>query len=280
LETRHIPTQWWHNNNLTGRGIRIAILSTGGLRPHPDYEKAIVGTFQAFGLNNTDDVFGLGTQAAIIALGRGHLAVGVAPQAELLLGKIGDTPGDTAPEALLGGLEWAIEQGADVIAMLADFRTLNAAQTTAFEAAIQLATDRKVVLLAPVGNSTDRRPEPRYPAALDGVVCVGAHNTFNQRSAFSAASRNLDVLAPGEGLLTTDLSQQVVQNQKDTALATAFVAGLVALMKQKDRSLTSIEIKGLLLETAIAPNLLTKGDDTEYGYGILHPEEILNRLML
>ncbi len=282
LETGQIPSHWWQEKRLTGRGVTLAILSTGADPQHPDLAGnpgpvlANIFEHQPFG-----DSHGLGTQAAIIAAGKGQIAYGIAPEVKLLLGKIGSTPNDITPESLMAGLEWAIDQKADVAALLVDFLELTEAQKKQLSEVIARALDANIILLAPVGNSSDRKPEDRFPAALEGVISVGAHHSFNRRSDFSAKSYHLDFLAPGEGLNTSDLQRGFGANLKNTAIATAFSAGFVALMRQWEKQHNEVysptDIAAFLRETAHYEGI-NKGKDTEMGYGILNPQAALERL--
>jgi len=270
--------QWWQDRQLTGRGVRIALLSTGAATDHPDLEGAVSSTFDISGNANMpvgSDRHGLGTQAAIVAAGRGYSAFGAAPEATLLVGKIGEYDRDITPESLLAGLQWAMDAGAHIIALLVDFRELSPTQRQDLEAAIARAINANILLLAPVGNSTERRPETRYPASLDGVFCIGAHDQYGQRSAFSAKSYQLDLLAPGEALLTSDHQQQTVANLKNTAIATAFAAGALALVRQwelqNNRVSSPHDFFERLRSTAAANKAITQGNDVGYGYGLLNP---------
>ncbi|MBC7775970.1 MAG: S8 family serine peptidase [Phycisphaerae bacterium] len=282
-EAGQIPSHWWQEKRLTGRGVTIALLSTGADPQHPDLLGIPAPVFanifenQPFG-----DSHGLGTQAAIVAAGKGHIAYGVAPQAKLLLGKIGSTPNDITPESLISGLEWAIAQKADVAALLVDFLELSELQKQQLGDVIARALDVNMVLLAPVGNSSERKPEDRFPAALEGVISVGAHHSFNRRSDFSAKSYHLDFLAPGEGLNTSDLQQGYGANLKNTAIATAYAAGFVALIRQWEKQHNEVyspaDIAAFLRDSAYYEGI-NKGKDTEMGHGILNPQAVLERLM-
>jgi hypothetical protein len=152
--------------------------------------------------------------------------------------EIGASPNDITPESLMAGLEWAIAQKADVAALLVDFLELTEAQKKQMSDVIARALDANMVLLAPVGNSSERKPEDRFPAAMEGVISVGSHHSFNRRSEFSAKSYHLDFLAPGEGLNTSDLQRGLGSNLKNTAIATAYAAGFVALIRQWKNSTT------------------------------------------
>ncbi|HND89100.1 MAG TPA: S8 family serine peptidase, partial [Saprospiraceae bacterium] len=108
-------TAWWSERQLTGRGVRIALLSTGADLGHPDLQGAVGAVFDALRPEAAQagaDVHGLGTQAAVVAAGRGHIAFGAAPEATLLIGKIGDYDHEITPESLLAGLHWALHQQA------------------------------------------------------------------------------------------------------------------------------------------------------------------------
>ena len=283
LEAGQIPSHWWQEKRLTGHGVTLAILTTGVDAQHPDL-KGTASTIlaniiesQAFG-----DSHGLGTQAAIVAAGKGRIAYGVAPEVKLLIGKIGSTPNDISPESLIAGLEWAIEQKADVAALLVDFIELSVAQKKQLTEVIARALDANIVLLAPVGNSSGRKPESRFPASLEGVISVGSHQASNRRSDFSAKSSHLDFLAPGEGLKTSDINQGFRNNLKNTAIATAFAAGFVALLRQWEKEHNEVyspaDIIAFLRETAHYEGI-NKGKDTEMGYGILNPQAVLEKLM-
>ncbi len=278
-------TQWWQERGLTGRGIRIALLSTGAALDHPDLAGAVSSTFDAVENANIragSDQHGLGTQAAIVLAGRGRVAFGVAPEADLLVGKIGEYDQDITPENLLAGLHWAIDAGAHIVALLVDFRELTDTQRQGLEEAVARASDANILLLAPVGNSMERRPETRYPASLEGVMCIGAHDQYGQRSAFSAKSYQLDVLAPGEALLTSDQQQQTVVSLKSTAVATAFAAGVLALVRQweqqNNRVTSPHDFCERLRNTAAANKAITQGNDVGYGYGLLNPAALLQSL--
>jgi major intracellular serine protease len=296
IEGYSLDQEWWKKRNLTGKGIRIAILSTGAALNHPDLEGAVQLIFDtteatpssvprppsAVHRQPSDDEDGLGTQAAVLAAGRGNICFGIAPEATLLIGKLGAFDRNITPESLLAGVEWAINAKADVIALLVDFRELNASQRENLQNVVQKALANNIILLAPVGNSIERKPENRFPASFEGVIAVGAHDMYGKRSPFSAKSHQLDILAPGEDLLTSDMNQKPIKNQKNTALATAFVAGFVALVKQwemqNNRSSTPDDFLARLRESAIAHQLLTKGNDVEYGFGLLNPIGLLEIL--
>lgn len=285
LRNHQVPRDWWQENDLTGSQVRLAVLSTGIDSGAKDLEGAVWAMCNFH--NETDivgDIDGLGTQAAVVAAGRGALAAcGVAPGVQLLIGKIGDHDRDITPEKLKNGMEWALRERADVMALLVDFRELSLQQEESLAKIVQAAHQAGVVLVAPVGNSAERRPVNRAPALFEEVISVGAHDPEGNRSDFSAKSYRLDVMAPGEQLLTAGLGgAPTTQSMQTTSIAAAYVAGLIALIKQwrqqNNKHLSPDQIRDVLRSTAIPNREITKGIDVEYGFGRLHPQAILKVL--
>ncbi|MBK9337308.1 MAG: S8 family serine peptidase [Lewinellaceae bacterium] len=282
LQNYRIAQDWWQSRGITGDKVTIALLGTGVATNHPDLQNLRGGFCFPNNKMQPEDRHGLGTQAAIVAAGMGHTVFGVAPAAQLLVGKIGEQDHLITPEGLIAGLGWAIEAGADVIAMLVDFPDMQAHDLENLKTLVQEAGQRGILLVAPVGTSDNKKPESRYPAQLDGVLSVGAHDQYGQRSSFSARSYHLDLLVPGEGLLTAMPDGRTTYNQKSTAIAAAFAAGFLALVRQwqweKHQQVEPNTVFDLLRQTAVARRTFNKGDDIEQGHGILNPVEILNHL--
>ena len=275
-----IPRDWWLSRHLTGRGATIAILSTGADAAHPDLPN-LADLFQTDNSSMTDR-HGLGTQAAIVAAGCGQTVFGVAPEARLLVGKIGEQDHLITPDSLIRGLRWAIDARADIVAMLVDLPDLSVQELEELQILVNRAIDQGILLVAPVGTSENKKPESRYPARLTGVLSVGAHDQYGQRCAFSARSYDLDLLAPGEGLLTSTPGRQTVTNLKSTSVAAAFAAGFLALVRQWQRENNQLAapalVFNLLFETAASRRAFGKGEDVEYGHGTLNPAEVLKQL--
>jgi subtilisin family serine protease len=282
LKAHHIPRDWWQVRGLSGKGVKIALLSTGVMPAHPDLAGRVEGFQYSDAAIPLQDTHGLGTQAAVVCAGGGQKVFGLAPGARVLAAKLGEQDHAIMPEGLLAGLDWAIGEQADIVAMLVDFPSLAAPQLEKLQALIERAREQHILLIAPVGTSEGKKPESRYPACLDGVLAVGAHNQDGQRSSFSARSYHLDILAPGEGLLTSNAKQEVGKNSKSTAIAAAYTAGFAALvcqgLRERQREFSPIGFVAWLRETAAARRDFNKGEDVEYGYGLLDPGALLQKL--
>ena len=280
VKQHRLKEDWWEARQLNGTGIRIALLSTGANHQHPDLSN-IVGHYSHAG-SSPEDINGLGTQAAVVCAGTGRQMYGVAPHAQLLIGKIGAQDHSIRPDGLIEGLKWAIGAEADIIAMLVDFPVLRPEEIEQLNALVKQASAADIFLLAPAGTLENKKPENRYPARLQDVFSVGAHQQQGERCAFSAKSYQLDLLAPGEELQTSGPDARIVHNTKSVGIATAYTAGFAALvcqyLKQQNRNKRAATITNLLQETANKEKLLNAAKNVDYGYGLLHPPAVLKNL--
>ncbi len=112
LQSINVSGVW--EKGYTGEGIRVAVIDTG-VSPHEDFGDRIVG-FRDFINNKTQayDDNGHGTHVAGIVAGA---KTGVAPHAEILAVKVLDQRGSGRLSTVLKGIEWAYENGADIISM-------------------------------------------------------------------------------------------------------------------------------------------------------------------
>lgn len=139
-----------------------------------------------------------------------------------------------------------------------------------------------LIVIAAAGNNGDRYAF--FPASYDGVISVGAVNPASARSAFSTFNSEVDVSAPGGGILGTP-EQQVIstdsearddgslsasyQGSQGTSMASPHVAGVVALMKAVYPGLTPQILDQVLASGAITRDLGAPGKDWEYGHGLI-----------
>lgn len=139
---------------------------------------------------------------------------------------------------------------------------------------IRYALSRGCVLVAASGNAGD--DVPYYPAALPGVIAVGAVGADGVVVPFSSRGPHVAICAPGRDLAV--LSIEGYKSASGTSFAAPFVAGAAALLLARAAryavALDPLEVKRILTETA-AP-FATKSPGS--GVGILRIPEALDRL--
>ncbi len=105
-----------------GSGVEVAVLDTGVDATHPDLAGKVKESQDFSGSpSGTEDHFGHGTHvAATIAgtgAGAGGTRKGVAPKADLLVGKVLGDDGYGYDSWIIAGMEWAAAEGAKVVSM-------------------------------------------------------------------------------------------------------------------------------------------------------------------
>lgn len=113
--------------------------------------------------------------------------------------------------------------------------------------AIQQAYAAGIVMVAAAGNEGGT---VQYPAAYEEVISVGSVNQKQTLSDFSATGDNLDVVAPGEDILSTSYLWGYMAAD-GTSLSAAHVTGLVSLILQQNPTLTPAQVKEVIRQSAI-----------------------------
>lgn len=85
-----------------------------------------------------------------------------------------------------------------------------------------------------------------YPAKYTrSVIAVSAIDENDQRPFWSSTGKEVEVCAPGVNILSTYLNEQYA-TMSGTSMATPFVTGDLALLKQKYPLYTNIQLRSLL----------------------------------
>ena len=105
-----------------------------------------------------------------------------------------------------------------------------------------------------------------FPARYSSVIGVGAVNRYSKRASFSSTGPAVEIAAPGVEILSTYVGNEYAY-MSGTSMATPFVTGELALLKQAYPSLTNKELRRVLTE--LTQDLGATGRDTLYGYGLM-----------
>jgi subtilisin family serine protease len=123
---------------------------------------------------------------------------------------------------------YAVKMGAQII----NYSGGGAEPSTSEKAAIEYARQRGVLFVAAAGNDGHNNDIfPYYPASygLDNIISVASVDKQNQLLPSSNYGKNVQVAAPGLGILST-LPHKKTGTMSGTSQATAFVTGAAALL--------------------------------------------------
>ncbi|MEB3222316.1 MAG: S8 family peptidase [Candidatus Sericytochromatia bacterium] len=275
-----MPQVWGLNGG--SPSVTVAVIDTGVDPAHPDLAAAIVpGTSVLANSTGPDDDHGHGTHvagiiAASVADRKG--ISGVAPNCRIMPVKVlnGEGKGDTGD--IVAGLIWAVNHGAKVVNMSLG----GAGGSRALASAVAYARSKDVLVVAAMGNEGENAQE--YPAGYPGVMAVGATDRDDSVADFSNYGSWISVAAPGVDILSTlprlpvgvnrlegkDTLQDVMDG---TSMAAPFVAGVAALVRSAQPTLTAPEVKARIERTC--DDLGPRGFDERTGWGRINAAKAL-----
>src|SRR5579884_335980 len=301
LQRIHAPEAW--DIGTGGSDVIVAILDSGIDPSHPELAGRVVpGRNVRERSADTRDDIGHGTHVAGVIGALGNNGTGVAGLSwgvRLMPIKITDRYGDASIAAAADGIRWAVENGARIINL--SFGGLEDSQTV--RRAVQDAVSRGALLVAAAGNCgeiTTFRDEgcdsinpPIYPAALEGVIAVGALGANDELAPYSETGEYIRLTAPG-GVggsgrsnpldyilstwplsLSTPLDPPGYNLEVGTSMAAPHVSGAAALVWSLNPTLTRSQVEAILFETA--DDLGPPGRDDRYGYGRVNVQRALER---
>ena len=213
LDVAHSSYQWQHDvtdstyaweEGYTGKGVTVAVLDTGIRIGHEDLNPAKVHCttgdkeeyFYMEGVEFTpDDIYdGHGTHVSgIIAAkaGNGKGGAGIAPDVTLLSCNVFLPDSTCAADDVIEGIEWAMQNGADIINMSLGSNTYNGA----FAAAVKNAYESGVAVFCAAGN--DATSSYHYPASYSGAIGIAALDVGLQKWGFSNYCDKVRYAFPG-----------------------------------------------------------------------------------
>lgn len=256
------PEAW--ASGFEGKGATVAVLDTGIDATHPDVADQ-VDEAQSFvpGEEATSDMQGHGTHVASTVLGTGAasegLYKGVAPGADLLVGKVLDNAGYGQDSWIIAGMEWGAAN-ADIVSMSLGDSSLNDGTDPMAQALNALSEETGALFVVAAGNSY-AEGSIGSPGTADAALTVGAVDDGDVRADFSSYGPRVgdhaikpDLTAPGVDILAARSQQSSgtgwYRSMDGTSMATPHVAGAAAILKGAHPDLTGEQLKNALVSSA------------------------------
>ena len=238
-----------------GDKIKVAVIDSGIDVDHPELAGVIAGQYDALDSKEGPHPHGTGIAGIIASHAR---LMGAAPGVQILAVRAFDNAqGSTF--SILKSLDWAVSQNARVINM-----SFAGPSDPALQRALAAARQKGAILIAAAGNGGPKA-QAAHPAADPGVIAVTATDAddklfakANRGSYVAIAAPGVDILMPAPG--------GAYQMSSGTSMAAAYVAGVAALILERQPQLDPDAVKKVLLTTA--RDLGPKGRDDQFGAGL------------
>ncbi|MFD9700452.1 S8 family serine peptidase [Lentzea sp. NPDC059081] len=261
------PSAW--QSGLKGTGVKVAVLDTGVDETHPDLAGRIAASANFSSQPSVDDTVGHGTHVASIIAGSGANLqgryTGVAPDASLLVGKVCDSS-YCQDSAILAGMQWAVDQGADVVNMSLGTPSDTPGEDPIEQAVNALSASSGTLFVVAAGNSGPGETTLGSPGSADAALTVGAVDDTDAIARFSSRGPRVgdgavkpDVTAPGVEVAAAKAANGTIGTPADdpgyvrlsgTSMATPHVAGAAALLAQQHPGWTGAQLKSALVGSA------------------------------
>ncbi|MFG2428593.1 S8 family peptidase [Streptomyces sp. NPDC048590] len=252
----------------TGKGIKVAVLDTGWDPTHPDLDGRVSASKDFTGKGNTVDGHGHGTHVASTVGGTGAASSGrnkgVAPDADLIVGKVLSDSGSGPTSAVIAGMEWAVAEGADVVSMSLGSETGGKCDDPLADAVNTLSDSTSALFVMAAGNAGPGASTVGTPGCARGALTVAAADRDLSTASFSSRGDvydgegahygKPDITAPGVGIVAaraagTSMGAPVDERYtaaSGTSMATPHVAGAAAILAQGHPDLRGAALKRAL----------------------------------
>lgn len=299
----------WEEFDTKGEGVKVAVLDTGIDSGHQDLElyteedsdPTYPGGWAEFDNGEVDDsepydcgTHGTHVSGTVAGGNESGESIGVAPNTKLLHAGVlmqeedGECTGDHSD--ILDGMEWAVENNADIISMSLG---VEGYWGSAIDA-VRGAEEEGVLVIAASGNNGEGTSFA--PANVYESFAIGAADSEDDIASFSSGEKVEDsnwqgtppedwpdqyivpdVVAPGVGVKSS-VPNDNYDYFEGTSMAAPHVSGAAALIQSATSTyLDPDELKESFIETARKPSDWNEedaedeidGQDTRYGEGVI-----------
>ena len=256
------------DSSLSGLGIKVAVLDTGMDLTHPDFAGRAISS-KSFILNEAvQDKNGHGTHCIGTACGPNAPddlpRYGIAYNAEIFAGKVLSNAGSGSDGGSLSGIEWALNNGCQVISMSLGAPTRPGdTYSPIYEKVGQRALQNGSLIIAAAGNESrsywgGRKVPPNpvgYPANAPSLMAVAALDSRLKVAPFSNGSINfdggqIDIAGPGVDVYSAWPMPTRYRSISGTSMATPHVSGIAALYAEATGA-KGMDLWGWLMREAL-----------------------------
>lgn len=265
------PVAW--ESGIDGEGVTVAVLDTGVDATHPDLVRKVTDQQNFTAEESTYDGHGHGTHVAATVAGTGAgsdgLRPGVAPGADLIVGKVLDNAGSGSESAVIAGMEWAAEAGADVVNMSLGGESTDGTDPMSL-AVDELSAAYDTLFVISAGNSGPGAMTIGSPGAANNALTVGAVDRDESLAEFSSRGPRVgdlavkpDITAPGVGIVAArsggtsmgDVVDDLYTGASGTSMAAPHAAGAAALLAERHPDWSWSQLKDGLISSATPSDL-------------------------
>ncbi|HDP93955.1 MAG TPA: PKD domain-containing protein [Candidatus Aminicenantes bacterium] len=262
----------------TGSGVVVAVIDTGVKKTLEDLAGTQFTAGYDFVNNDTDPTDDEGHGSHVCGTiaqttNNGVGVAGIAYNATIMAVKVLNQRGSGTYDDIADGIIWAADHGAHVI----NLSLGGSSSLQILEDAVNYAWNQGVVVVCAAGN--DGVSTPFYPAAYTNSISVSATTYLDTLASYSNYGSTIDISAPGgdsgdnngDGYDDMILQNTFSRNSEGyyfyagTSMASPHVAGVAALVKSANPSLSNSQVRSILESSA--KDLGASGWDSYFGHG-------------
>ncbi|NUT93231.1 MAG: S8 family serine peptidase, partial [Saccharothrix sp.] len=244
----------------TGVGVKVGVVDTGVDGGHPDLVGREVAERNFTSDPDATDHIGHGTHVASTIASTGTPYRGVAPGAQLLDAKVCGQAG-CSESAILEGLRWTAEQGADVVNV--SLGGTDGPEVDLLEEAVNTLSAAHGTLFVVAAGNSGSAETVGSPGSAEAALTVGAVDRDDSIAYFSSRGPRVgdggikpDITAPGVDIVAAKSRALPGAGPADhhamsgTSMATPHVVGAAALLAQQHPDWSGDRLKAVLMASA------------------------------
>lgn len=303
LQVIHAKEAW--DAGYTGKGIVVGVIDTGVDSDHPDLKDKVILRKDFTPDNDNRDYHGHGTHVSgTIAGGReSGKAIGVAPDAKIIMAKVFNAQGGATLEGLLKAMEWMLNPDgdpntADAPRLVSNSWGSGSQFSYGFRNAVRAWKRFNIIPVFAAGNSGSMMFTVNAPGSYPFSFAVGAIDENLNITSFSSRGPTLwwkswhpqfvtkpNIAAPGLNVYSSiSADSSYAKSQKiegrwvtmsGTSMATPHISGISALILQANPKLTEEEVQSILVSTTLDRG--AKQMNNRFGNGIAQADKAVEK---